>query len=116
MKQYEQIQRLEEQVAYVQHHDGITCTSKYTVLDEYEDNVKRLQKEITESVVKDAFREQFPNQTNQTLFECTLDQDCVLPSPAPESFVINIFNSGGLSNNYLKVHLPADTYYSSPNA
>lgn len=33
VRQYEQIQRLEEQVAYIQHHDGITCTSKYSVLD-----------------------------------------------------------------------------------
>ena len=116
IKQYELIQRFEEQVSYLQHHDGITCTSKYVILDEYEDNVKRMQKELTESVVQDALREQFPDQNNQTLFECTLDQDCVLPTPAPESFVLNIFNSGGLRDSYVKVHLPAETYYSSPKA
>lgn len=115
--QYEKIQRLEEQVSYLQHHDGITCTSKYTVLDEYEDNVKRLQVELTSTVVKEAFDAQFPDQAaSQQLFECTLDQDCVLPSPSPDSFVLNIFNSGGLRQGYVKVHLPADTYYSSPNA
>lgn len=57
---YEKIERLEEVIAYLQHHDGITCTSKYNVLDKYEDDVISMEKNLRDSLFTLAFKQQFP--------------------------------------------------------
>lgn len=46
IKSYDLLERFEENVAYLQHHDGVTGTSKYTVMDHYEKLTVDFEKEL----------------------------------------------------------------------
>lgn len=49
-----------EQVSYLQHHDGISGTSKYTVMDNLEFKNEDLSKAVKETIFKDVFIDEFP--------------------------------------------------------
>lgn len=54
-KYYQQLEEMAEQVSYLQHHDGISGTSKYTVMDKLEKQNEEMTKKVTEGILKDAF-------------------------------------------------------------
>lgn len=57
---YQKLEEMAEQVSYLQHHDGISGTSKYTVMDNLEFKNEDLSKAVKETIFKDVFIDEFP--------------------------------------------------------
>lgn len=60
-------------MAYLQHHDGISGTSKYSVMDKYEHLAEEKLGEIKKSVEAELFEREFPEEINGNIFECSMD-------------------------------------------
>ncbi len=58
-EEYETLEKLAEQVAYLQHHDGISGTSKYTIMDELEMQNEQFIEKIKSTTLKRLFDEEF---------------------------------------------------------
>lgn len=56
-KYYQQLEEMAEQVSYLQHHDGISGTSKYTVMDKLEKINEDLYNKVSKGILKDIFEE-----------------------------------------------------------
>lgn len=56
---YEVLEQLAEQVSYLQHHDGISGTSKYTIMDELESRNEHLIEKIKMTTLNRLFSEEF---------------------------------------------------------
>lgn len=54
------LEELAEQVSYLQHHDGISGTSKYTVMDRLETQNKDILTFVHEMILADVFVDEFP--------------------------------------------------------
>ena len=61
-------------VAYLQHHDGISGTSKYSVLDKYEKKGDLMAKEIESLVLKPMFEAEFPLGSSSPVLTCGLSE------------------------------------------
>jgi hypothetical protein len=49
------LEQLAEQVSYLQHHDGISGTSKYMVMDHLEEQNKELSSFVHSKILADVF-------------------------------------------------------------
>jgi len=58
-EEYEVLEQLAQQVSYLQHHDGISGTSKYTVMDELEMQNEQLIEKVKSTTLKRLFDEEF---------------------------------------------------------
>jgi hypothetical protein len=63
----------------LQHHDGISGTSKYTVMDKLEIQNQGLYEKVNNGIVKDIFAEEYPIGTNAPIFDCHLGKACKIP-------------------------------------
>lgn len=86
------LEELAEQVAYLQHHDGISGTSKYSVMDSLEFTNIRLLKAAHEEILLPVFNSELPIIDNQILFECNLDERCVIPRVV-ETVIVRMLSS-----------------------
>ncbi len=57
-------------MSYLQHHDGISGTSKYRVMDALELKNKELFKYVNDKILGDVFENEFPLGTNTPMFTC----------------------------------------------
>lgn len=109
------MEKFAETVAYLQHHDGISGTSKYTVMDEYEVKAEKLFWKISTSILGPAFENNYPLYTNSPIMICGILDECVVPKSVQGNIFVKIFNSGvRLSTEPIIIHLPLDTFY-KPN-
>ena len=109
---YQKLEELAEQVSYLQHHDGISGTSKYKVMDKLEMLNEELYSYMNNEILRDIFDNEFPLGTNAPLFTCHLDSNCVIPPNSPGDVYLKVLNSdGNPQRDPIVVHLPHDEFY-----
>ncbi len=111
-KYYQLLEETAEQVSYLQHHDGISGTSKYDVMDELEDRNRQLYEQLADQVLGEVFSIEFPLGTDAQYFRCFLGEDCVIPEGAFGDIYLKVLNSDGSSKREpIIVNLPPNEYY-----
>ena len=111
---YQKLEEFAQQVSYLQHHDGISGTSKYKVMDELEVKNDELVAYVHSEIVKDVFLEEFPQDKSATIFSCSLDSECAIPDSAESIVYLKVLNSdGALQRQPIVVKLPVGIYYSA---
>lgn len=104
---YDKLEKLAEQVSYLQHHDGISGTSKYTVMDTLEMQNKVLFEYVNDKILNDVFIDEFPEGTSSPIFHCLLDGPCVIPNQKEDTIYIKVLNSdGNIERDPLIIILP----------
>lgn len=94
-KYYQVLEEMAEQVSYLQHHDGISGTSKYTVMDKLELQNEQLYNNVSRTILKDAFADEFPIGTNAPIFECHIGQNCKIPEQNKGDIYLKVINTDG---------------------
>ena len=112
-KQYQQLEEFAEMVSFLQHHDGISGTSKYGVLDQYEELTLGQVQNISKGMMAEVFAEEFPEHTGEPLpnAECSLDNECILPPGVKGDILLKVFNSAAIPHHPIIVHVPEDLYF-----
>lgn len=109
---YQKLELVAEQVSYLQHHDGISGTSKYTVMDSLEVKNAELTKFMRDSIFSEVFVDEFPEGTNKPIFSCFLSEDCVVPASGDKDIYLKVLNSdGNIERDPIVLRLPPDAEY-----
>ena len=92
---YQLLQEMAEQVSYLQHHDGISGTSKYKVMDSLEKINQNLVEQVASTVLSDAFANDFPLGTNNPVFSCHIGDNCRIPPKNGGDIYLKVINTDG---------------------
>lgn len=69
---YQLLEETAEQVSLLQHHDGISGTSKYDIMDELEHRNRVLFDQLAGEVMGEVYAIEFPLGTDAQYFRCFL--------------------------------------------
>ena len=99
-------------MAYLQHHDGISGTSKYKVMDQLEVLDEKLTNELNEGILRDVFSDEFPLGTANPLFTCHLDRPCKVPPSLKGDVYLKIINTDGSpQRDPIVIEMPVGVFY-----
>jgi hypothetical protein len=111
-RHYQKLEELAEQVSYLQHHDGISGTSKYMVMDTLEQTNRQLYKYTDGNILGDVFDLEFPLGTSNPIFTCHLGRKCAIPPDNTGDVYLKILNADGSAfRDPIVIDLPFNQFY-----
>ena len=112
---YKLLEEFAETVSYLTHHDGISGTSKYSVRDKYGNLSDSQIAKIKKTIFNEMFENEFPINTDNPIFDCSLDRECTVPKNVSNNDIyLKVFKTGGTGEQTTEpivVHLQENQNY-----